>query len=101
MPSEIKGRVPELLLDDARRTVSISDKLAIGQADQDESLTFSDIDARVNHETIEKLRQEREKRKKEKRDKKIEARKKKGKKRRFNRPSVQRPKPRSRPSYAR
>lgn len=101
MPIKIKGGVPELLLDDALRAVSISDTPASGQTDEDVDLTFGDIDARVNYETIEKLRQEREKEKKERREKKIEARKKKGKKRRFNRPSTQRPRPRSKPSHAR
>lgn len=99
----VSGRIPELLFDDALRALEISDlRINLDETDPDQSLTFTDIDARVNHETRERLRLEQEenrRKRKEVRDKKIKARKKKGKKKkRFNRPSTQRP--RSRPSHA-
>lgn len=103
MNISVSGKIPELLLDDALRALEISDQSTpIGDTDQDRKLAFADIDARVNHETRERLRLEREQErrlKKEARDNKIKARKKKGKKKkRFNRPSPQRPR---RSSHAR
>lgn len=99
MPSKTEEGVPQILLDDAVRSMLACDRLQIGTSESGENLTFGVIDARLDYRTQERLRELRQKKKEKKRLKRLRkvARKKKKRRKRFNRPFVQRPK--SKPSH--